>query len=283
MVGRKVNVGRVRIIWLMGIVRSSVSYSWDAIIRLWVLGNQMIIVQIVKMKVVERIMVDRIEKWCKDKGIYLDEQSGFTAQRRLRSRILGIVEDLRLTVAACNRPALVIFVDIKTAFDKMWYPALLKTLEELDMPLELRRWIYGWLQNRSMSIDHGDAESLLFQMFVGAPQGSVLADLLFRLHIHFLPSYFAQALSHLYADDLTIILKGALEKRLSENIKYLESPTKVVLEALEKFADDHILPVNVDKTKAMLVHNAVATDKSRIEYKNSSTEYVTSFKGLGVE
>ncbi len=61
-----------------------------------------------------------IEKWCSDQGIHLDEQSGFTTQRKLQTRILAIIEDLRLTVPACNRPALAIFVAFVTIFDKMW-------------------------------------------------------------------------------------------------------------------------------------------------------------------
>ena len=53
-----------------------------------------------------------------------------------------------------------------------------------------------------MFISHGDASSEKFRVFVGAPQGSVLATLLFRLHIHFLVSYFPQITRHLFADDL---------------------------------------------------------------------------------
>jgi hypothetical protein len=83
----------------------------------------------------------RILKWCGDKGIYLDEQSGFTSGRRLHTRILSLVEDLRLTTAANNRPALVIFVDFMSAFDRMWHPALISTLLKLDFPLPLLRWI----------------------------------------------------------------------------------------------------------------------------------------------
>ncbi|CAF4877764.1 unnamed protein product, partial [Rotaria sp. Silwood2] len=68
-------------------------------------------------KVFEKIIAERIEKWCKDQGIYVDEQSGFTTNRRLQTRILALLEDLKLTVAAPNRPALTIFVDFLTAFD----------------------------------------------------------------------------------------------------------------------------------------------------------------------
>ncbi|CAF4322797.1 unnamed protein product [Rotaria sp. Silwood2] len=90
-------------------------------------------------KVFEKIIAERIEKWCNDQGIYVDEQSGFITNRQLQTRILALLEDLKLTVAALNRPALTIFIDILTAFDRMWYPALMKSLEKLNMPLELRK------------------------------------------------------------------------------------------------------------------------------------------------
>jgi hypothetical protein len=159
----------------------------------------------------------------------------------------------------------------------------MKTLQELDMPLELIKWIFNWLQNRSISISHGDAESRPFDTFVSALQDSTLAALLFRLHIFLLPSHFLQITSHLYAEDLTLVIKGALEKKLSENVIYIEEKAKYIMEALAKFADDHTLPVNINKTKVMLIHGAVAPLRPHIEYKNVEIEYVSNFKCLGVE
>ena len=85
-------------------------------------------------KWLERIIAERIEKWCDENGIHTDEQSGFTAHRRLQIRIISLIEDLRLTVATPNRPAMVIFIDFKTTFDRIWYPSLMKTLQRLEMP-----------------------------------------------------------------------------------------------------------------------------------------------------
>jgi hypothetical protein len=134
-----------------------------------------------------------------------------------------------------------------------------------------------------MRVSYGEAKSRLFSISVGAPQGSVLAALLFRLHVHFLPHHFPQIVNHLFADDLTLIIKGALEKRLSHNIKYLQYQAKAVLKGLESFSDNYLLPVNVTKTKAMLVHNAaVVVSKPEIEYKGVPIEYVSNFKCLGV-
>ncbi|CAF1100079.1 unnamed protein product [Didymodactylos carnosus] len=212
----------------------------------------------------ERIMAARIEAWCVEHGIQTEEQSGFMSHRRLQTRIISLVEELRLTVAACNGPALCLFIDFETAFDKLWYPALFMTLKDLEMPLSLRRWICDWLQNRSMYISYGGAVSRVFNVLVGAPQGSVLAALLFRLHIHFLPSYFMKAISHLFADDLTMIIQGALEKKLTKNIKYLEEQANSILKSLEKFADNCFLPVNVKKTKAIsntIINKIIVDDR----------------------
>ncbi|CAF4396515.1 unnamed protein product [Rotaria socialis] len=178
-------------------------------------------------KIFEKIIAERIEKWCKEQGVYVDEQSGFTESRRLQTRIVAMMEDLKLTIAASNRPALTIFVDFATAFDRMWYPALMKSLEKLDMPLELRKWVFNWLQNRKMYISHGDAKSRIFNISVGAPQGSVLAALLFRLHVFFLPSYFPQITCHLFADDLTMTINGAIERKLTDNLIYVQDQAKV--------------------------------------------------------
>ena len=82
---------------------------------------------------------------------------------------------------------------------------------------------------------------------------------------------------------LRLLSQGALEKKLSENIIYLEKQARHTMITLAKFADDHILPVNIEKTKVMLIHSAVAPSRPWIEYKNVQIEYVNNFKCLGVD
>jgi hypothetical protein len=119
-----------------------------------------------------------------------------------------------------------------------------------------------------MSIHVGEAISRSIDIFVGAPQGSVLAATLFRLHIHFLPSFFMNLTCHLFADDLAIVITGALENRFSKTIIELEKQAEIAMKILEKYADDNLLPVNLNKTKALLVHDIVAPSYPTIKYKN---------------
>ena len=182
-----------------------------------------------------------------------------------------------------NRPALVGFVDFMSAFDKMWHPALISTLVKLDFPVPLLRWTVSWLEERSISIHVGDAVSRSIDISVGAPQGSVLAATLFRLHVHFLPSFFKNLMCYLFADDLTIVLTGALESRFSINVKELEKQAKGAMKILEKYADDNLLPVNINKTKAILVHDTVDPSYPKVKYKNRKIEFVKRFKYLDVD
>ena len=68
----------------------------------------------------ERKIHKRLIRCCNENNIYNEEQSGFRQGRRLQTRILSLVEDLRPTVAACNGPALILFVDFLRAFDRLW-------------------------------------------------------------------------------------------------------------------------------------------------------------------
>ncbi|CAF1239290.1 unnamed protein product, partial [Didymodactylos carnosus] len=97
--------------------------------------------------------------------------------------------------------------------------------------------IAKWCERKGIYIDEQSGFT------PGAPQGSVLAATLFRLHLHFLPQCFFQAISHLFADDLAIVLTGSLEKRFSHNIEDLEKRAQIVLKALEKLSGDNILPI----------------------------------------
>ena len=233
----------------------------------------------------ERCVHEQIQDWCKESGIFYDEQSGLTPNRRLQTRILTICEDLRLTIVANNQPALAIFVDFLSAFDRLWYPALIANLIELEILLPLIKFIYEWLQKRTMSVYYGElvSKSSNIYMYVGALQGSILSATLFRLHLHFLPKYFSRFCSYLFADDLAILLKGTLEKKLSENIVELEEQAKIAMTALSIFSKNNLLPVNIKKTKAMLIHGAVSPSIPKVFYREHPIEIVSSFKYLGIE
>lgn len=76
---------------------------------------------------------------------------------------------------------------------------------------------------------------------------------------------------------------GSIEKKFSHNIIDLEEQSKRVMKKLEEFANKIILPVNINKTKAMLFHNVIAPPLPRVTYKDQPIELVKQFKYLGVK
>jgi hypothetical protein len=133
-----------------------------------------------------------------------------------------------------------------------------------------------------MSLHYGSTVSRCVKLFVGTPQGSVLAATLFRLHVHCLPQHFMNMTVHLFADDLAITIVGALEKKFSHNIPYLEAQARIAMDILSKYSYDYILPVNTDKTNALLVHSVVAPQYSVVVYRSTSIKFVNKLKYLGV-
>ena len=99
-----------------------------------------------------------------------------------------------------------------------------------------------------------------------APQESALVATLFRIHIHFLQSYFNNITINLFADDLT----RSPEKKFLKNIFELEQKTKIVLKL---FSENIMLPVNMIKTKAVLIHNVVVSPYSKLFYQSHSIEF----------
>ena len=65
-----------------------------------------------------------------------------------------------------NRPALVLFIDFLSAFDKMWYPSLMMNRKILGLPTPLLKWIYNWLQQRTLSIHFGEVSSRTIPVYL---------------------------------------------------------------------------------------------------------------------
>jgi hypothetical protein len=78
-------------------------------------------------------------------------------------------------------------------------------------------------------------------------------------------------------------MSGTLENRFSKNVFELEKQADVAMAILSKYAKDNILPVNVAKTKALLVHNVVAPPYPKVKYNGTKINFVNRFKYLGID
>ena len=100
----------------------------------------------------------------------------------------------------------VLFLDIKSAFDKVPHALLLLKLSRAGVPRQLLRCVLAYLSNRSFFLQMGDSKSSAHPIRAGVPQGGVLSPWLFLLFINdILLQLPASVLGIGYADDLAVL------------------------------------------------------------------------------
>ena len=101
-----------------------------------------------------------------------------------------------------------LFLDIQKAFDRVWHPKLLQTIERAGLTGRAWRWLHAFLCRRRIRTVDCNHQSEWRRMEYGVPQGAVLSPLLFNIFINSLAKRISTACPYLnfqlYADDIAI-------------------------------------------------------------------------------
>ncbi|CAF4093432.1 unnamed protein product, partial [Rotaria magnacalcarata] len=118
----------------------------------------------------------------------------------------------------------------------------------------------------------------------GCPQSSVLSPTLFIIYNCDLGSSLANCTSHLFADDLAVIVAGQLGIKYSYQCLDLEKRIKVFIDHLEYYSYLIDQPINTNKTQALFTARAIGHPKFDIHFNSGSKEkinWVPEYKYLG--
>ena len=187
-------------------------------------------------KVLERMVADRLYCEAESKGWFASIQAGFRRGHSCADQILRISQAIEdgFQQREMNRSVLIL-LDYSKAFDTVWRERLLLSMHEKGVPLQVIRWIYGFLKNRQARVRLHEELSSSRRLNQGLPQGCVLSPLLFLFFINNLaellmkdnPELAAKLVFSLFADDVTIL---ATHRKREEAVKAAQWAVNLVNE-----------------------------------------------------
>jgi ribonuclease HI len=157
------------------------------------------------MKVMERMLSDRLYDLAETNHWFSDQQAGFRKARGVEDQILRITQRIS-DGFQLEEKSILVLLDFSKAYDTIWRQRLLLSLSNQGVPPTYILWLSSALLNRQAKVRFNGVLSGSKKMSQGLPQGSVLAPILFLFYINNLAGLLpTDVTTSLYADDVAIL------------------------------------------------------------------------------
>jgi hypothetical protein len=192
-------------------------------------------------KIFERLIRRRLFATTED--FHSRRQYGFISGRSAVSALLKYKETIE---ESTDKYAATIFIDISGAFDNVWWPAVIKSLQQKGVPRYLLATLKSYLTDRTVTYRDGSVE-VSKVCTKGCPQGSVLGPTLWNsvLDMYLDSELLPNTETIAYADDIAIVVRARTRQELRDHIR--ESVERVMEWALRQK-----LTISGTKTKIMI-------------------------------
>jgi len=227
-------------------------------------------------KIIERLVFQRLYKYCMRNGIICNQQFGFRKKLSTEMALLTAMDYLSKALDE-KKHVIGLFIDLRKAFDTVDRSILLRKLEHYGVRGVALSWFTSYLNNRSQRVKYRGLHSSLMNIDIGVPQGSTLGPLLFILYINDLVTTLNKISPILFADDTTLFSSGNCLTSLTNNMN-----TELAL--LSSWFKRNKLSLNLTKTNFILftLNKNLRNRNIQITIDDINIQRVQTVKFLGV-
>ena len=235
-------------------------------------------------KLMERIVLKRIIRFCEKNCVIPINQAGFRKGRSTVEHLIKLTTHIKQQFAR-RKNVLATFFDVKKAYDQVWHKRLLYKLSLVGLSGNMYNYIKSFLTNRSIQARVGTNYSSFHSLDMGIPQGSVIAPILFNILIQDLPKALSNRITLAqYADDICMWMGVTLKKSTPQRAKnYIRRLYQLDLDNLGNYMLENGLTLSTEKTKMVLFDTGSKQQNLPVfKIYNDELEYSETVKFLGV-
>ena len=200
-------------------------------------------------KLLERVASTQFMSYLTEHELIAKFQSAYRRFRSSETAMVRVLNDILLTID-CRQEAVLVLLDMSSAFDTTDHSLLLKRLRDrYGVGRTALSWFESYLTDRTQSVTVGNVTSAPQRLIYGVPQGSVLGPLLFALYFAPLEDIIkANGLDVMaYADDVQLYISISHIDGQSLSSSKIEACVKDILIWCTK----NMLSCNPSKTKIL--------------------------------
>uniref|UniRef100_A0A6A7FTX6 RNA-directed DNA polymerase from transposon X-element n=1 Tax=Hirondellea gigas TaxID=1518452 RepID=A0A6A7FTX6_9CRUS len=223
-------------------------------------------------KTMERIIQKRLEYIVEEMNLLDGSQCGFRKRQGTIDILLRLEHQIKTSMTA-GKICVVIYIDLKSAFDTVWGDGLIYKLMKGGVKGKMLDWIRNYMNERKIIVSVDGHLSDEVTLNAGTAQGAVLSPLLFNLMLADMPSEDGIT-KHIYADDITITYSH-------DNIENVRSKLQNYLNLFVSWAETFGIIINPEKTFTQH-YTRKRINCPVIRIKNKIIQYVKNQKLLGI-
>lgn len=225
-------------------------------------------------RVMERIVKEEMLQFLLLRNLINRSQHGFLPAKSCQTCQFEFLNYVTQSIDL-GRALVIIFLDMKKAFDRVPHKGLLTKLAAFGVADQLLSWFSSYLSNRTQSVKLGGESSKRTPVTSGVFQGSVLGPLLFLLYINDVFQVFKHGTPYIFADDIKVVFAFD-PNNIQNGLSHIQSD----LSALENWCN--LWRLEFSPTKCNVLSYRCSVPPNSLTLNGASLANGSTVRDLGV-